>query len=118
MGTTTVRIHRHELTNTELTKKRDWHVEWLQAVISYYGTSQQDSFYEAIRQHCRVGSQPAQADTGHAYRFGRFRVRGRRRLSHRKRGARSPDPKVLFTACVRVLPEAVRTLLQQNKPRG
>ena len=35
----------------ELAKKRDWHVEWLQAVISYYSTSQQDSVYDAIRQH-------------------------------------------------------------------
>ena len=33
-----------------LTKKREWHVEWLEAVISYYGTSQQDSVYEAVRQ--------------------------------------------------------------------
>ncbi len=36
----------------ELAKKRDWHVEWLQAVlvISYhddYSTSQQDSVYDA-----------------------------------------------------------------------
>ena len=39
-------------TDTEqLAKKRDWHVEWLQAVISYYSTSQHDSVYEAIRQH-------------------------------------------------------------------
>ena len=35
----------------ELARKRDWHVEWLQAVISYYSTSQQDSVYDAIRQH-------------------------------------------------------------------
>ena len=28
------------------------------------------------------------------------------------------DPKALFAACARVLPEAIRTLLQQNKPEG
>jgi hypothetical protein len=39
-------------TDTEqLAKKRDWHVAWLQAVISYCSTSQQDSVYDAIRQH-------------------------------------------------------------------
>ncbi len=28
------------------------------------------------------------------------------------------DPKALFAACARVLPEAIITLLQQNKPEG
>ena len=28
------------------------------------------------------------------------------------------DPKTLFTACAKVLPEAIRTLLQQNKPEN
>jgi hypothetical protein len=28
------------------------------------------------------------------------------------------DPKALFAACAKVLPEAIRTLLQQNKPEG
>jgi len=32
-----------------LTKKRDWHYEWLETVISYYGTNQKDDVYEAIR---------------------------------------------------------------------
>ncbi len=57
----------------ELARKCDWHVEWLQAVISYYSTSQQDSVYDAIRQHVVWDhSQPARADTGHDCRMGAF----------------------------------------------
>ncbi len=47
---------------------------------------------------------------------GRCRLRGRRRLWHRKRGARLIRRRSSRRARARVLPEAIRTLLQQNKP--
>ena len=42
----------------DLAKKREWHFEWLETVISYYGTNQQDSVYEAIRQTVEWSNEP------------------------------------------------------------
>jgi hypothetical protein len=104
-------------TETEqLAKKRDWHVAWLQAVISYYSTSQQDSVYDAIRQHV--------AWTGSKDKPTRTTIAEWALACARAEKAVAPeawseaDPKALFAACARVLPEAIRTLLQQNKPEG
>ena len=104
-------------TDTEqLAKKRDWHVAWLQAVISYYSTSQQDSVYDAIRQHV--------AWTGSKDKPTRNAIAEWALSCARAEKAVAPeawsdaDPKALFAACARVLPEAIRTLLQQNKPEG
>ena len=104
-------------TDTEqLAKKRDWHVEWLQAVISYYSTSQQDSVYDAIRQHVTwTGSKDKPTRTTIA-EWALACARAEKAVAPEAWSA--ADPKLLFAACVRVLPEAVRTLLQQNKPEG
>jgi hypothetical protein len=100
----------------ELAKKRDWHVEWLQAVISYYGTSQQDAVYEAIRQHVVWDRSPHTQTRVTIAEWALSCARSEKAVTPEAWNA--ADPKALFTACVRVLPEAVRTLLQQNKPRG
>jgi hypothetical protein len=100
----------------ELAKKRDWHYEWLETVISYYGTNQKDDVYEAIRRRVEWSNDPSM-QTG-------VKVRRWALACSRAQNAVAPeawdeaDPKTLFTACAKVLPEPIRTLLQQNKPEG
>ena len=100
----------------ELAKKRDWHFEWLDTVISYYGTNQKDDVYEAIRRRVEWSNDPSM-QTG-------VKVRRWALACSRAQNAVAPeawdeaDPKTLFTACAKVLPEPIRTLLQQNKPEG
>ncbi len=100
----------------ELAKKRDWHVEcqWPQAVTAYYSTSQQDSVYGAIRQHVvwdRSRDKPTRNTIAEwALSF----ARPEKAVAPEAWSA--ADPKALFAACARVLPGAIRTLLQQNKP--
>ena len=98
----------------ELAKKRDWHYEWLDTVISYYGTNQKDDVYEAIRRRVEWSNDPSM-QTG-------VKVRRWALACSRAQNAVAPeawdeaDPKTLFTACAKVLPEPIKTLLQQNKP--
>jgi hypothetical protein len=98
----------------ELAKKRDWHYEWLETVISYYGTNQKDDVYEAIRRSVEWSNDPNMQTM--------VKVRRWALSCSRAQNAVAPeawdeaDPKTLFTACAKVLPEPIRTLLQQNKP--
>ena len=100
----------------ELAKKRDWHFEWLDTVISYYGTNQKDDVYEAIRRRVEWSNDPSMQTM--------VKVRRWALSCSRAQNAVAPeawdeaDPKTLFTACAKVLPEPIRTLLQQNKPEG
>ena len=45
----------------ELAKKREWHFEWLETVISYYGTNQKDDVYETIRRTVEWSKDPSMA---------------------------------------------------------
>ena len=104
-------------TDTEqLAKKRDWHVAWLQAVISYYSTSQQDSVYDAIRQHVAWTGSKDKPTRNAIAEWALSCARAEKAVAPEAWSA--ADPKALFAACARVLPEAIRTLLQQNKPEG
>jgi hypothetical protein len=100
----------------ELAKKRDWHYEWLETVISYYGTNQKDDVYEAIRRSVEWSNDPNMQTM--------VKVRRWALSCSRAQNAVAPeawdeaDPKTLFTACAKVLPEPIRTLLQQNKPEN
>ena len=100
----------------ELAKKRDWHYEWLETVISYYGTNQKDDVYEAIRRRVEWSNDPNMQTM--------VKVRRWALSCSRAQNAVAPeawdeaDPKTLFTACAKVLPEPIRTLLQQNKPEN
>lgn len=100
----------------ELAKKRDWHFEWLETVISYYGTNQKDDVYEAIRRSVEWSNDPNMQTM--------VKVRRWALSCSRAQNAVAPeawdeaDPKTLFTACAKVLPEPIRTLLQQNKPEN
>ena len=46
----------------DLAKKREWHFEWLEAVISYYGTNEKDGVYETNSANGRVEYRLAHAD--------------------------------------------------------
>jgi hypothetical protein len=100
----------------ELAKKRDWHFEWLETAISYYGTNQKDDVYEAIRRRVEWSNDPNMQTM--------VKVRRWALSCSRAQNAVAPeawdeaDPKTLFTACAKVLPEPIRTLLQQNKPEN
>jgi len=72
----------------ELAKKRDWHYEWLETVISYYGTNQKDDVYEAIRRRVEWSNDPNMQTMVLRSEDGRFRAVGRRTLWHRRRGTR------------------------------
>jgi hypothetical protein len=100
----------------ELAKKRDWHVEWLQAVISYYSTSQQDSVYDAIRQHVAWTGGKDKPTLHVIAEWALSCARAEKAVA--PEAWSDADPKALFAACAKVLPEAIRTLLQQNKPEG
>jgi len=100
----------------ELAKKRDWHVEWLQAVISYYSTSQQDSVYDAVRQHVAWTGGKDKPTLNTIAEWALSCARAEKAVA--PEAWSDADPKALFAACAKVLPEAIRTLLQQNKPEG
>jgi len=100
----------------ELAKKRDWHVEWLQAVISYYSTSQQDSVYDAVRQHVAWTGGKDKPTLNAIAEWALSCARAEKAVA--PEAWSDADPKALFAACAKVLPEAIRTLLQQNKPEG
>jgi hypothetical protein len=75
----------------QLAKKRDWHVAWLQAVIEIV-LQHEPTGLGRTRSTMPFGSmwRGLAAKTsrhGTRLRSGRCRVRGRRRLWHRKRGA-------------------------------
>ncbi len=100
----------------ELAKKREWHVEWLQAVISYYSTSQQDSVYDAVRQHVAWTGGKDKPTLTVIAEWALSCARAEKAVA--PEAWSDADPKALFAACAKVLPEPIRTLLQQNKPEG
>ena len=99
-----------------LTKKREWHVEWLEAVISYYGTSQQDSVYEAVRQFVEWDRNPITKTRVKVSKWALSCSKAQKAVT--SDAWSDADPKALFAACARVLPEPIRALLQQNKPES
>jgi hypothetical protein len=99
-----------------LTKKREWHVEWLEAVISYYGTSQQDSVYEAVRQFVEWDRNPITKTRVKVSKWALSCSKAQKAVT--SDAWSEADPKALFAACARVLPEPIRAFLQQNKPES
>jgi hypothetical protein len=100
----------------ELTKKREWHVEWLEAVVSYHGTSQQDSVYEAVRQFVEWDRNPTTKTRVKVAKWALSCSKAQKAVT--PDAWSDADPKALFAACARVLPEPIRALLQQNKPES
>ena len=100
----------------ELAKKRDWHFEWLETVISYYGTNQKDDVYEAVRRRVEWSNDPNMQTMVKVNRWALSCSRAQNAVA--PEAWDEADPKTLFTACAKVLPEPIRTLLQQNKPEN
>ena len=98
----------------ELARKREWHFEWLETVISYYGTNQKDDVYETIRRMVEWSKDPGMETKLKVNRWALSCSRAQNAVASEAWDA--ADPKTLFTACAKVLPEAIKTLLQQNKP--
>ena len=98
----------------ELAKKREWHFEWLETVISYYGTNQKDDVYETIRRMVEWSKDPGMETKLKVNRWALSCSRAQNAVA--SEAWDDADPKTLFTACAKVLPEPIRTLLQQNKP--
>ena len=98
----------------ELAKKRDWHVEWLQAVISYYSTSQQDSVYDAVRQHVAWTGGKDKPTLNAIAEWALSCARAEKAVA--PEAWNDADPKALFAACAKVLPEAIRTC-SRTSPR-
>ena len=100
----------------ELAKKLDWHYEWLETVISYYGTNQKDDVYEAIRRRVEWSNDPNMQTMVKVRRWALSCSRAQNAVA--SEAWDEADPKTLFTACAKVLPEPIRALLQQNKPEN
>ena len=98
----------------ELARKREWHFEWLETVISYYGTNQKDDVYETIRRMVEWSKDPGMETKLKANRWALSCSRAQNAVA--SEAWDDADPKTLFTACAKVLPEPIKTLLQQNKP--
>jgi hypothetical protein len=98
----------------ELAKKREWHFEWLETVISYYGTNQKDDVYETIRRMVEWSKDPGMETKLKVNRWALSCSRAQNAVA--SEAWDDADPKTLFTACAKVLPEPIKTLLQQNKP--
>ena len=98
----------------ELARKREWHFEWLETVISYYGTNQKDDVYETIRRMVEWSKDPGMETKLKVNRWALSCSRAQNAVA--SEAWDDADPKTLFTACAKVLPEPIKTLLQQNKP--
>ena len=98
----------------ELAKKREWHFEWLETVISHYGTNQKDDVYETIRRMVEWSKDPGMETKLKVNRWALSCSRAQNAVA--SEAWDDADPKTLFTACAKVLPEPIKTLLQQNKP--
>jgi hypothetical protein len=96
----------------DLAKKREWRFEWLETVISYYGPNQRDSVYEAIRQAVEWSNDPSMETKSKVRRWALSCSTAQNLVT--EEAWDEADPKALFTACARVLPEAIRTLLQRR----
>ena len=100
----------------ELARKREWHFEWLETVISHYGTNQKDDVYETIRRMVEWSKDPGMETKLKVNRWALSCSRAQNAVA--PEAWDEADPKTLFTACAKVLPEPIRTLLQQNKPEN
>ena len=98
----------------DLAKKREWHFQWLEAVISYYGTNEKDGVYETIRRTVEWSTDPHMQTKNKVAAWALSCSRAQNAVA--PEAWDEADPKTLFTACAKVLPEAIKTLLQQNKP--
>ena len=98
----------------ELAKKREWHFEWLETVISHYGTNQKDDVYETIRRMVEWSKDPGMETKLKVNRWALSCSRAQNAVA--SEAWDDADPKTLFTARAKVLPEPIKTLLQQNKP--
>jgi len=100
----------------ELARKREWHFEWLETVISHYGTNQKDDVYETIRRMVEWSKDPGMETKLKVNRWALSCSRAQNAVA--SEAWDDADPKTLYTACAKVLPEPIKTLLQQNKPEG
>ena len=98
----------------ELARKREWHFEWLETVISHYGTNQKDDVYETIRRMVEWSKDPGMETKLKVNRWALSCSRAQNAVA--SEAWDDADPKTLLTACAKVLPEPIKTLLQQNKP--
>ena len=98
----------------DLAKKREWHFDWLETVISYYGTNQKDDVYETVRRTVEWSSDSGMQTMVKVKRWALSCSRAQNAVA--PEAWDEADPKTLFTACAKVLPDAIKTLLQQNKP--
>ena len=98
----------------DLTKKREWHVDWLETVIAYYGTNQQDSVFDVVRRIVKWNWDAALATEIKINQWALSCSKAQNAVSEEAWSA--ADAKALFTACAKVLPEEVKSLLNQNKP--
>jgi hypothetical protein len=97
-----------------LVRKREWHVEWLETVIAYYGTNQQDSVFDVVRRIVKWNWDAALATELKINEWALSCSKAQNAVSEEAWSA--ADAKALFTACAKVLPEEVKSLLNQNKP--
>ena len=97
-----------------LVRKREWHVEWLETVIAYYGTNQQDSVFDVVRRIVKWNWDAALATELKINQWALSCAKAQSAVSEEAWSA--ADAKALFTACAKVLPEEVKSLLNQNKP--
>jgi hypothetical protein len=97
-----------------LVRKREWHVEWLETVIAYYGTNQQDSVFDVVRRIVKWNWDATLATELKINQWALSCSKAQNAVSEEAWSA--ADAKALFTACAKVLPEEVKSLLNQNKP--
>ena len=97
-----------------LVRKREWHVEWLETVIAYYGTNQQDSVFDVVRRIVKWNWDATLATELKINQWALSCAKAQSAVSEEAWSA--ADAKALFTACAKVLPEEVKSLLNQNKP--
>ena len=81
----------------ELARKREWHFEWLETVISYYGTNQKDDVYETIRRMVEWSKDPGMETKLKVNRWALSCSRAQNAVASEAWDA--ADPKTLFTAC-------------------
>ena len=100
----------------DLAKKREWHFQWLEAVISYYGTNEKDGVYETIRRTVEWNTDAHMQTKNKVAAWALSCSRAQNAVA--SEAWDEAESKTLFMACAKVLPEAIKTLLQQNKPEG
>ena len=100
----------------DLAKKREWHFQWLEAVISYYGTNEKDGVYETIRRTVEWNTDAHMQTKNKVAAWALSCSRAQNAVA--SEAWDEAESKTLFMACAKVLPETIKTLLQQNKPEN